>query len=109
MVKFGETLLEGEGHVKTCETLYVWSMCMMVLWRLLCWIHVGEHSVHARNCRNTRLWHECSASECTKWDAVMAGGDELTENSNPLIGLEFDGTTCWSEDLCTLSRTENRC
>ena len=48
MVKCGEILLEGEGHLKTCETLYIWSMCMMVLWRLLCLIHVGEHSVHAR-------------------------------------------------------------
>ena len=44
MVKFWETLLEEEGHIKTPETLYVWSMCMMVLWRLLFWIHVGEHS-----------------------------------------------------------------
>ena len=97
----GETLIEGEGHVKTRETLYVWSMCMMVLWRLLCWIHMGEHSVHARsdywiwsqNCRNTLLWHEQSTSECTKWDTVMVGGDELSENSNPLLALVFDDTT----------------
>ena len=27
----------------------------------------------------------------------MAGGDELRENSNPLLGLTFDGTTLWNE------------
>ena len=27
----------------------------------------------------------------------MAGGDELRENSNPLLGLAFDGTTWWNE------------
>ena len=27
----------------------------------------------------------------------MAGGDELRENSNPLLGLTFDGTTWWNE------------
>ena len=117
MVKCGETPLEGEGHVKTRETLYVWSMCMMVLWRLLCWIHVGEHSVHARldywiwsqNCRNTLLWHECSTSECTKWETVMDRADELSENSNPQLGLAFDSTIWWNKDLCTQSRTENGC
>ena len=37
MVKCGGTPLEVEGHVKTRETLYVLSMCMMmILWRLLC-------------------------------------------------------------------------
>ena len=36
MVKCGGMLLEGEGHVRTRETIYVWSMCMMVLLRLLC-------------------------------------------------------------------------
>ena len=103
---------------RICRNLWdshVWSMCMMVLWRLLCWIHVGEHSVHARldywiwsqNCRNTLLWHECSTAECTKWEAVMAGGNELSENSKPLLGLAFDGTTWWNKGLCTRSRTEN--
>ena len=93
MVKWGEAPLQWEGHVKTRQTLYVWSMCMMVLPRLLCLIHVGEHSVHARlnywiwsqKCKNTLLWHECSTSECTKWDDAMAGGDELSENSNQLL------------------------
>ena len=102
MVKCGETPLEGEGHVKTRETLFIWSLCMMVLWRLLCWIHVGEYSVHARldywiwlqNRRNTLLWQECSTSQCTKWDAIMAGGDELRESLNLLLlGLAFDDTT----------------
>ena len=27
----------------------------------------------------------------------MAGGDEPRENSNPLLGLTFDGTTWWNE------------
>ena len=27
----------------------------------------------------------------------MAGGDKLSENSNPLLGLAFDGTTWWNE------------
>ena len=110
MVKCGETPLEGEGHVKTRETLYVWSMCMMVLWRLLCWIHVDEHSVHARldywiwsqNCRNTLLWHECSTSESTKWDAVMADTDELSENSNPLLRYWYF-KVAWSNG-CEASR-----
>ena len=95
-------------RLSVCDQCVWWSYgdCYVeYMWVNTWWMH----SVHARNCRNTRLWHECSTSECTKWDAAMAGGDELTENSNPLIGLEFDGTTCWSEDLCTLSRTENRC
>ena len=113
------TVRGGGGlQVKTCETLYVWSMCMMVLWKLLCWIHVDEHSVHARldywiwpqNCRTALLWYECSTmSECTKWDSVMAGGGKLSEISNPLLGLAFDGTTWWNKDLCTWSRTENGC
>ena len=52
-------------------------------------------------------WHECSTSQCTKWDAVMAGRDELSENSSLLLGLAFDSTTWWNKDLCTRSRTEN--
>ena len=30
--------------------------------------------------------------EIEKWDAIMAGGDELWESTNPLQGLTFDGT-----------------
>ena len=82
-----------------------------------CWIHVSEYSVNARldcwiwsqNCRNTLPWHKCSTSECTKWDAVMAGRDELSENPNLLLGLAYDGTIMWNEDFCTRSRTENGC
>ena len=56
------------------------------------------------------LAYSWSASEeCTKWDVVVAGGDKLSENSNPLQGLTFDGTTWRSEDLCTWSNTENGC
>ena len=51
----------------------------------------------------------CSTSECTKWDAVMADGDELSENANPMLDLEFHTTAWWNEDLCTWSRTENGC
>ena len=73
MVKCGETPLEGEGHVKTCETL-----CMINVYdgpmETAMLNTFGEHSVHARldywiwsqNCRNTLLWHECSTSSCTK-------------------------------------------
>ena len=39
----------------------------------------------------------------------MADGDELSEISNPLPGLVFDGATWWNEDLCTRSSTENGC
>ena len=38
----------------------------------------------------------------------MAGRDELCENSNPLQGLTFDGTTWGNEDLYTQSITENK-
>ena len=51
--------------------------------------------------------YSCSTSECTKRDAVMAGGDELCENSNPLQGLTFDDLPCSNDDLCTRGRTEN--
>ena len=37
----------------------------------------------------------------------MAGRDELSENPDQLLGLAFDGTTYWNEDLCNRSRTEN--
>ena len=66
----------GRGAWKTCKALYTWSMWMMILWRrVLCWINVCEHSMHARleywiwsqNCRNTLLWYECSTSESTLW------------------------------------------
>ena len=104
MVKCGKTPLEGEGHVKTRETLCMISVnngpMETIMLNTCGWIY----SVHARldnwiwsqNYRNTLLWHECSTSECTKWDAVMAGGDELGKNSNPLLGLAFDATTWWN-------------
>ena len=101
--------------MKNPVRLSVSLMCKMVLWRLLYWIYVDEHSGHARldywiwsqNCRNTILWHEWSTSQCTKWDAVAAGGNELNEYSNPLLGLAFDGITWWNDDLCTGIRNEN--
>ena len=31
----------------------------------------------------------------------MAGRDKLSDNSSPLLGLPFDGTTWWNGDLCT--------
>ena len=98
-----EKCCQGEGHVKT-----QWdSLCRWFYGN--CWIHVGEYWVHARldywtwsqNCRNALLWHKSSTSECTNWDAVMAGGDKLSENLKPLLGLPFDGTTWWNKDLCT--------
>ena len=39
----------------------------------------------------------------------MAGGDELCENSNPLLGFAFDGRPWWNGDLCTQRRIENWC
>ena len=73
-MKCRETSLEGEGHVKIHEILYVSSVCMIILWRLLCSIHAGEHLVHAsldywiwsQNCRKTVPYHESSTNECTK-------------------------------------------
>ena len=53
--------------------------------------------------------HDYSTSECTKWEAVLAGGNELSGNLNPLIGLAVDGVTQWNEDLCTWSRTKHGC
>ena len=70
MVKSGETLFE--------------TPCRMVVWvNILCtldWI--------VRFCHKTAeiyfLAYSCSTGEYTKIDAVMAGGDELSENLNPL-------------------------
>ena len=95
MVKCWERPLEREGHVKT-----QWNPpCMMLVWKLLCWIHVGEYLMPARldywvwsqNCRNTLPWYECSTNESIKSGAVIAGRDELSENSNPLLGWTFKG------------------
>ena len=44
---WGNTV-RGGGTCKNPWNSLLWSMCMMVLWRLLCWIHAGEHLVHAR-------------------------------------------------------------
>ena len=50
-----------------------------------------------------------STSEYTKWDAVVADGAEVCENSNPLQGLIWEGPTWWNDDICTQGRTENGC
>ena len=34
----------------------------------------------------------CFNSECAKWDSVITGRDEVSENSNVLQGSTFDGT-----------------
>ena len=73
------------------------------------WVNIRHMLDWSQNCRNALVSHECSTSDCTKWDADMAGGDKLSENSNPLLSLAFDGTTRWNKDLCTQSRTENGC
>ena len=39
----------------------------------------------------------------------MAGRDELSENSNLLLGLAFHGTIWLNEDLFTRRKTENGC
>ena len=54
--------------------------------------------IWSKSCRNTLPWHECSTRECTKRDAAMVGGNKLSENSNQLLGLVFDGTTWWNEE-----------
>ena len=55
------------------------------------------------------LGMSCSTSEYRKWDAVVADGDEVCKNSDPLQGLTLEGPTWWNEDLCTQRRTENEC
>ena len=58
----------------------------------------------------TSLAHSSSDSEeCTKWETVVAGRDELCGNSNPLQGSTFAGTTWWNEDFYTHNETENGC
>ena len=37
--------------------------------------------------------HFLGISECMKWDAIMTGEDKLCENTKPLQGVTFDGTT----------------
>ena len=42
-------------------------------------------------------------------NAIVAGADELCENSSPLRSLILDGKTWWNEGLHTQSRSENEC
>ena len=39
----------------------------------------------------------------------MASRDELTENSNLLLGLAFAGTIWLNKDLCSRRTTQNGC
>ena len=48
---------------------------------------MGENSVHAR--LDYWIWSQ----NCTKSDGIMAGGDELTEDSNPLHLVATFGET----------------
>ena len=87
----------NDGAMETVE--YIW----VDIWCTLDWI-IGL-------CRMTAEIHfigkSCSTSEYTKWDAAVADGNEVCENSNPLQGLKLEDLTWWNEDLCTQSRTEN--
>ena len=92
MVKYGEIPLEGgvceipvwlsrnDGAMETVE--YIW----VDIWCMLDWI-IGL-------CHKTAEMHflgmRCLTSEYTKWDAVVADGDEICENSNPLQGLTLE-------------------
>ena len=51
----------------------------------------------------------CSTSGYTRWDAVVADGDDVCKNLNPLQGLTLEGPKWWNKDLCTQNRTENGC
>ena len=87
MVKCGEAPREG-----ACENLVTLSMydgpmetfkdMWVSVWCMLDWI-VG---IVTKLQKYTSLAYSCWTSESTKWDAVMGGGDELCENSNPLQG-----------------------
>ena len=67
------------GHMETVE--YMW----VNIWRTLDFVTKLQ--------KYTSFAYSCSTSECTKRDAVMAGGNEVCENLNPLDGLTFYGTT----------------
>ena len=87
----------NDGAMETVEYMWVNIWCMMDWIIGFCHKAVEIHFLDI----------SCSTSECTKWDAVVAGGDKVCENSNPLQGLTFDSLTWWNEDLCTQSKTKN--
>ena len=92
-------LRTNDGAMETVE-----YMCVDI-WCMLGWI-IGL-------CHKTAEIHFpcmcCSTSECINRDTVVADGDEVCENWNPLPDLTLEGPTSWNEDLCTQNRTENRC
>ena len=67
----------------------------------------------SQNCRNTLPLHtvyQLVSSAKNKKLFVVAGGDEMYENSNLLQGLTFDCTMWLNKDLCSArSRTKNGC
>ena len=80
---------------------YIW----VNIWCMLDWIVGFCHKTEEIHFK----YNWSTSEECTRWDAVLADGDELCENSNPLQGLTFDGTTYWKKDLYTWSRTVIGC
>ena len=71
----------NDGPMETVE--YMW----INIWCMLDWI--------TGFCHKTAEIHflriSCLTSECTKGDVVVAGGDEVSENSNALQALTFEG------------------
>ena len=82
---------------------YMW----IDIWYMLDWIIQLRHKTAEMHFPGITR----STSEYTKWDAavVTADRDEECKNSNPLQGLTSEDPTRWNEELCTESRTENRC
>ena len=106
---WGNVISQG-GLWKSCGTLHMWWsyrnfwIHLVNIWWILDWIL-------SQNCRNTLPLHTVDqlVSSAKKQVAVVAGGDEMCENSNLLHGLTFDSTMWWSKDLCAWRRTENTC
>ena len=87
----------NDGAMETVQ--YMW----INIWYILDWINGVCHTTADIQFLGTS-W---STSECTRLDAVVTGGDEVSENSKPLKELTFEGPTWRNEDLCTQSRAEN--
>ena len=66
-----------DGPMETLE--YIW----VNIWCMLDWIVGFCHKIADIHFLGIQL---STSEECKRWDAVVAGRDELCESSNPLQG-----------------------
>ena len=89
----------SDGAMETMEYM------SLDIWCMLDWVIGLCHKTAERHFPGM----SCSISVYTKWDALVADGDEVCSNSKPLQDLTLEDPTWWNEDLYTQSRTENGC